>query len=132
MQKIILGIVLFTFCYSASGQLSLSREQYESRRNTFKVIGWIILPVGLIAVIATAKDVQGFIIFGNEKRNYTAETINSIGLGMVLASIPCFIIAHGYKKKAASISFSTEKIKQDLATTGDRGRMFKMNIKIPL
>ena len=103
--------ILFLGVKSFAQTPVISKDYYLKKSKTQKTVGWILLGTGAgIAAygLITLNDYTDNANFGTA--NYTGALI-AIGGGVIAASsIPFFISSAKNKRKAATISFTSQKI----------------------
>jgi hypothetical protein len=84
--------------------MPLTREEYIKKSKTQKIVGFVFLGSGAIALLSVSAGNTDFNTLGN---------VVAIGGLSTLASIPLFIASAKNKRKAknATLSFNFEKIK---------------------
>ncbi len=113
MKKIIFSLTLLLFVLTPFAQTPvISKDYYLKKSKTQKTVGWILLGTGAgiaaygLITINSYTDNEG--PFGGQ--NYTGALI-AIGGGVISASsIPFFISSAKNKRRAATISFTSQKI----------------------
>jgi hypothetical protein len=87
------------------------KARYLSTHKTLKTTGWVSLGTGLplffIGLLFEVGSIESQHAEGAAK---TGKWMATSGAALTLASIPCFVISHHYKKKAASLSLSNQQV----------------------
>ncbi|WP_199269807.1 hypothetical protein [Mucilaginibacter lacusdianchii] len=87
------------------------KSKYLSTHKTLKTVGWVSLGTGVPLVVLGLLYEIGSINSSNGKGlEKTGNWMMASGAGLTVASIPCFIISHHYKKKAASLSLGNQQV----------------------
>ena len=72
---------------------------YMQRHKTFNTVGWVLLAPGAGMVVGGLIGVSNTDFFSDA--NSTSFAISSVGVLMMLGSIPCFILSGSNARKAA-------------------------------
>jgi|GEM_PF-1858014 len=117
MRKLFLFLLLCYFCQLCYAQQieptknQTSLEVYKKRRATFKTAGWISLGTGLLLA---GTSFHHYFIKNRAYGSWDSEPVFFIGGGLMIASIPLFILARQNKIKAG-LAFRPEKVQSPLA-----------------
>lgn len=93
-----------SFCQETEPQAPMTRADYLKKSKTQKTIGFVLIGVGAVTLIA---------ISGGNTDLGTVGPLAVIGIVSILSSIPVFIGSARNKRRAAnaSVSFNFEKIR---------------------
>jgi hypothetical protein len=113
MKQIFLSLAVLVFIGKSFGQAPApTRDDYLKKAKTQKTFGWVMLGGG-IAMATTG------ILIANKKEDDYLTSVGNKGLGVVLevaglgaafGSIPFFASAAKNKRKAATLSFNTQRV----------------------
>lgn len=107
MKKIICFMAVLLFALNSYSQTPApTKDYYLKKSKTQKTVGWIMLGGGV--TMATI----GFINYNNDPSGIINNSliISLAGVGVALGSIPVFLSAGHFSRKAAAISFNNQKI----------------------
>lgn len=110
MQRltVLLLLTLLSFQIVSAQNNGFARQavnaDYAKKRNTFNTLGWVSLSAGtamiLVGGLAGFADAVGGTSYSDRNSTLKGNGIATAGTIFALGSIPLFIVAHHYKKKA--------------------------------
>jgi hypothetical protein len=116
MKKVVLSIVTAVFIFKSFGQqtnpaAASSKQDYLTKSQKQKTGAWGLLGIGTVMLIGGAY-IAGHETFdndGNDSGVAAAGVVAAMGVAAMIGSIPLFIASGKNKRKAASISFKSER-----------------------
>ncbi|QJD97777.1 hypothetical protein HH214_18805 [Mucilaginibacter robiniae] len=85
-------------------------SKYLTARKTLKNAGWISLETGIPLFCLGFAYAIGSIDNHNKTGAKTARWMVPSGAALTLTSIPCFVLSHHYKRKAATLSLNNQPV----------------------
>jgi|GEM_PF-2235170 len=137
MKKIITLLLLLSFCTDIFSQQrtepnrKFTKTEYLRKSRNRNIIGWVMVGCGVVCLIAPTPppptaDEGNWILDLPNTFGKTANTISYITGALIIGgSVPVFVSAHNYKKKAAAMAFmiKTESL-PGFAQTGFSSKAF--------
>jgi len=108
------GINLYGQPLSASTDTLFQQSKkgrYLRTHKTLKTVGWVSLGTGLpMIALGFVYGIAGIESADPKSAERTGNLLAASGAALTVASIPCFIISHHYKKKAATLALANQQV----------------------
>lgn len=123
---VLASICMVNYSFAQVDTLKTSYDYLKKKRNTYNTLGWVSLGTGTTLILVGAAVAAGDVLSPNSSNR--SEIIADIGLVAALGSIPLFLVAHKYKKKAR-LALKNE---HSFLLNGDIQRYPALSLKIQL